>query len=204
MAPKFIRTLSIVILLATAFLALPTPSVYAAGSHPADASLPALDTFAGSVKNGQAGQLRGVYVPDILADTVVQQPANQADFVSPRQNIITQFSSATTLGSTGLLAHNFLAGAKFSQMQPGQTVYLVYGDGRTAAFTVTTILRYQALQPNSVYSNFKDLTSGRTVSASSLFSTTYGRRGEVVFQTCITSNGLSTWGRLFVIASPAG
>ncbi len=204
MAPKFIRTLSIVILLATAFLALPAPHVYAASSHPADAALPALDTFAGSLKNGQASQLRGVYVPDILADTVVQQPANQADFVSPRQNIITQFSSATTLGSTGLLAHNFLAGAKFSQMQAGQTVYLVYGDGRTAAFTVTTILRYQALQPNSVYSDFKDLSSGRTVSASSLFSTTYGRRGAVVFQTCINSNGLSTWGRLFVIASPAG
>jgi hypothetical protein len=30
----------------------------------------------------------------------------------------------------------------------------------------------------------------------------YGRRGDLVLQTCIEAQGIDTWGRLFVIAEP--
>ena len=202
MAPKFIRSLLIVTLMLTALLVLPATPVRAEGLTPVEPAFPALGTFTSWLNNGQANQLRGVYVPNLIADSVVQQPADQGTFVSPRQNILTQFNMTASLGSTGLLAHNFLAGEKFSMMQYGQIVYLVYGDGRTATYMITHVLRYQALQPNSPYSNFLDLSSGNKLSSSDLFSTAYGRSGSVVFQTCIASDGLSTWGRLFVVAEP--
>ena len=200
MAPRIFRTL----LIATSFalvLAMLPASVHADSALP-DTSLPALTTFSSWLKNGKAGLLRGVYVPGVLADGVVQQPAGQGDFVTPRQGYVTQFGAASELGSTGLLAHNYLAGAAFSLMQAGQLIYLVYGDGKTVAFMVTHRLQYQALQPNSPYSNFVDLGNRRSMTASQVFSAAYGHPGAVVFQTCIAANGVDSWGRLFVIAEP--
>jgi hypothetical protein len=202
MAPKLIRSTLILTFILIALLVLPPANVSADGTGLPASDFPTLSSFAGWLNNGASAQLRGVYVPDILADSVVQQPAGQATFVSPRQNILTQFAAASSLGSTGLLAHNFLAGEKFPEMQVGQRVYLVYGDGKTIAYMVTTILQYQALQPESPYSNFIDLSNGAPMSATEVFNAAYGRQGAVVFQTCIAANGNSSWGRLFIVAQP--
>ncbi|HEX8992635.1 MAG TPA: hypothetical protein VF784_13235 [Anaerolineales bacterium] len=200
MAPKTFRSLLIATSIAFVLAILPA-SAHADTALP-DTTLPTLTTFTSWLSNGQAGLLRGVYVPGILADGVVQQPAGRGDYVSPRQGYVTQFGAASALGSTGLLAHNYLAGATFSLMQAGQLVYLVYGDGKTVTFMVTQRLQYQALQPNSPYSNFIDPGSHRSMTASQVFSTAYGHPGAVVFQTCIAANGVDSWGRLFVIAEP--
>jgi hypothetical protein len=202
MALKSIRSLLTLVLGLAALLALPAVRAYAADGGLPDTTFPTLAKFASSISNGQASQLRGVYVPKILADSVVQQPANQSDFVSAEPDVLTQFRAASSLGSTGLLAHDFLAGAKFVQMQYGQMIYLVYGDGRTVAYVVVHALQYQALQPESVYSNFIDLRSGRLMTSGNVFSIAYARPGSVIFQTCIAVNGISSWGRLFVIAEP--
>lgn len=202
MAPKLIRSIFILPLLVTSLAALPQTRVYAADTTLPDTTLPALSTFVGWMTNGQAAQLRGVYVPSILADIVVQQPATDGNFVSPRQDIITQFEAASRLGSTGLLAHNFLAGAKFPQMKFGQVVYLVYGNGKTATYIVTEVHQYQALQPESPYSNFVDLSDRRSMSSSDVFAAAYGHPGAVVFQTCIAAGSEPSWGRLFIVAQP--
>jgi hypothetical protein len=199
-APRIFRSLLIAASIALVMAMLPA-SVHADSALP-DTILPTLATFTSWLDNGQASLLRGIYVPDILADGVVQQPAGQGNFVSPRQGYVTQFGAASALGSTGLLAHNYLAGATFSLLQAGQLVYLVYGDGKTATFIVTHRLQYQALQPDSPYSNFIDLGNHRSMSSSQVFSAAYGHPGAVVFQTCIAANGVSSWGRLFVIAEP--
>ena len=81
-----------------------------------------------------------VYVPGILANGVVQQPAGDPAFISSKRDLLTQFQQASQLGSTGVLAHNFLAGAQFSEIKPGQVIYLIYGDGRTAVFVVRDAL----------------------------------------------------------------
>ncbi len=203
MAPKFIRSILIISSLLTILAAVPLSPAYADGGSLPATSFPTLDTFSGWMSNGQAAQLRGVYVPDVLADTVVQQPEGQGTFVSPRQNIVTQFAAARAAGSVGLLAHNFLAGAKFFSLKMGQPVYLVYGDGHTSMFTVKHILQYKALQPDSPYSQFIDLGSGRSMSAGAVFNAVYARQGAVVFQTCIAANNNSSWGRLFIIADPS-
>ena len=164
--------------------------------------LPDLDVFIEEVRDGQAGVLRGVYIPGILADPVVQQPDGMVGFVSPRQNVITEFSLASRSGSTGLLAHNDLAGEVFNLLQEGQEINLIDGSGLVSTFIVTEIRRYQALEPDSISSRFLDPESGMILTSTGLFRRVYGPPGRVVLQTCIEADGNPSWGRLFVIAVP--
>jgi hypothetical protein len=201
MALKSVRSILIIILiLCMAFV--PISNVHALSSQLHGNSLPLLDAFISQVKNGQAAELRGIYIPEILAARVVQQPMGNYEFVSPRQNIITQFDLAARVGSTGLLAHNYLAGESFSLLEEDQKFYLIYGDGQVSAFVVTEILRYQALEPANVLGDLKDLRNGDQLTAAAVFSKVYDRPGQVIFQTCIPKGNNISWGRLFVIAEP--
>jgi len=203
MALKSIRSILILSFIVILFSTLiPTGDVQALSGRVRARRMPLLDTFISQVENGQAEELRGVYIPEILAARVVQQPTENNEFVSPRQNILTQFGLASRFGSTGLLAHNELAGESISQLQEGQRFYLIYGNGQISAFVITEILHYQALEPTSTSSNFVDLENGGLLTASELFSRIYDRPGQVIFQTCISAEGNPAWGRLFVIAQP--
>jgi hypothetical protein len=163
-------------------------------------SLPSLETFVEQVGNGQPDELRGVYIAGFLAAPIVQQPVGMDDFVSPWQNYVTQFGMASKYGSTGLLAHNFLAGEKFDLLQEGHEIHLVFGDGRVDTLVVLEILRFQAIDPASTSSTFIDLKTHGRLNYADLFARVYNRPGQVVFQTCIEQNGEPSWGRLFVIA----
>jgi hypothetical protein len=167
-----------------------------------EAVIPVLMDFSNSVQNGQAGVLRGVYTEDVLALPVVQQPAGSPGFVSGYDGLVTQFGMAAQFGTIGLLAHNHLAGRSFSGLEVGQTVRLVYGDGRIERFIVTEVLEYQALQPTSPYSSFRDLASEEVLSAQQMFQRVYQGEHHLTFQTCIDAEGNPSWGRLFVIAEP--
>ncbi len=92
---------------------------------------------------------------------------------------------ATKVGSTGLLAHNYLAGSNFTKLKEGQKFFLIYGDGQISSFRVSEILQFQALQPHSTESAFVDLQTENTLTTAELFMKIYGRPGKVVFQTCI-------------------
>jgi hypothetical protein len=112
---------------------------------------------------------------------------------------------ANDFGTIGILAHNYLAGDQFFQLEDGMEVYIIYGDGSYAAYLITEIRRFQALQPNSPYSNFLDLDDNNTqLSATQLFDQIYDQPGNVIFQTCISANGINTWGRIFISAEPIG
>ena len=189
--------ISLIALLAAAFLPMQTA---AAAGLPAVTS--DLASFTLSVQNGQAGVVRGVYVDNVLAYPVIQQPSYNGNYVSDRDGVITEFGAARSNGNVGLLAHNTLVGKFFSNLKVGQTVTLVYGDGRTESFVITQILRYAALSPYSATSEFKNLDTNITVTASQLFSNAYSGSRHVTFQTCIEYNGNKSWGRLFVIAVP--
>jgi len=166
--------------------------------------LPSLFDFVSAVNQNPQGILAGVYVPGLFADPIVQQPANNAGYVSTQPEAITQFRMASKYNSIGLLAHNTAAGALFQNFSINQVVYLVKSTGEISAYRITEIQRYQALSPNSPYSNFIDLDrQGLTISAQTLFMNTYGRGGgTLVFQTCIAADGQPSWGRLFIIATP--
>ena len=165
-------------------------------------SLLSFADFNRSVQNGEADVLRGVYVANILALPVIQQPANNHYYVSNRDGQITQFSIASQYGNIGLLAHNTLSGKLFSQLAIGQEVRLVYGDGHVEYFVIAQILRFQALQPESVSSSFRNLDRNETLTAGQMFNRAYLGDSRVVLQTCIAGEGNTSWGRLFVIAVP--
>jgi hypothetical protein len=195
---RFSRSISALLLA----LALSSILVFPAAAKSDSADFPGLNKFIESVSNGDASALRGVYVQDVMAFIVIQQPADSAAFVSLNRDQVTQFNMAAQAGNVGLLAHNYLAGNSFSKLKKGDVVTLVYGDGHTESFTVTTTLRYQALSPNSVSSNFKDLGSQAVLSASQLFDRVYRGSRHLTFQTCIEADGDVSWGRLFILAEP--
>jgi hypothetical protein len=164
-------------------------------------NMPTLSNFIESVRDGNANSLRGVYIQGVMAHRIVQQPSGQPGYVSQDKRVITQFNMAAKAGNVGLLAHNYLAGATFTQLAIGQQVDLVYGDGRVESFIVSQILRYQALDPKDPMSEFRNVNSS-IIKAEELFRQVYGGKRHVTFQTCIESNGNSSWGRLFIIAQP--
>jgi hypothetical protein len=166
------------------------------------ASLPSFADFSRSVQNGDANVLRGVYVSNVMALPVVQQPSGNAGYVSNNDGEATQFRMATQFGNIGLLAHNHLSGKSFSQLEVGQEIRLIYGDGHAETFIVTEVLHYQALKPTSPYSSFKNLDKEETLSAEAMFKRVYFGDRHVTFQTCIEKDGELSWGRLFVIAIP--
>ena len=176
-----------------------TPAV-ALGSG--GANLPGFAEFSKTVQNSQAELLRGVYVPEVLALPIVQQPAGDAGYVSPKEGEITQFGTAAQFGNVGLLAHNHLSGRLFSQLAVGQEVRLVYGDGKVDYFVITQILQVQALQPTSPYSSFRDLSNDEVLTAEQMFAKVYRGDRHVTFQTCIANKESLSWGRLFVVALP--
>jgi len=162
----------------------------------------AFSGFIASVVNGQAKEVRGVYVPGILALRVLQQPQGDPGLVLRVDGVATQFRLAARNRVIGLLAHNDLAGAAFSGLKIGQEVRIVYGDGRVAYYQINRLARFQAFQPGSRKENYVDLNSNATYSAQEIFSMFYDGAAHVTFQTCILRDGNSSWGRLFVTAVP--
>ena len=92
-------------------------------------ALPDIQVFIASVTNGQSGVPTGVYVPGELALKIIQQPEDNAAFVSTLPDILTQFRMASSYHTVSLLAHNYLAGAQFFNLQLNQQIILVLGDG---------------------------------------------------------------------------
>jgi len=181
--------------------AVPNSLIY----HPPMVTSFAMMEFATRVKNGNANQLVGVYIPGIMALPVRQQPEGDYTFVSTQPDMLTEFGLAGQYGSTGILAHNTLSGARFYEIKQNQRVYLIYGDGRSESFQVTSVQRFQALSPSNPYSDFVDLaqpSSSQPLSSSELFYRIYkSAQDQVVFQTCISGEGNPSWGRMFITAS---
>ena len=205
MAPKkqkdfrqFFYTIALIIIVVSLLL---TP-IPAQAEGIGELSLPDFLTFVEGVQDGEADIIKGVYVPNVMSLPVIQQPVGNPGYVSQDADVITQFSMAAEVGNVGLLAHNHLAGQTFTNLSVGDEVRLVYGDGKIEYFIVTQMLQYQALQPYSPYSEFRDLDTSQTITADKLFREVYRGDRHVTFQVCIEANGIDAWGRLFVIAQP--
>lgn len=155
-----------------------------------------------SAPNSDGNVLRQVYVANVLDLPVVQQPADQPYYVSDHEGETTQFAMVSHYGNIGLLAHNTLAGRFFSQLAIGQEVRVKYGDGKVEYFVIEQIMRFQAFEPESVSSTFRNLDQDETLSVEEMFNRAYVGERRLVFQTCITAQGNASWGRLFVVATP--
>lgn len=178
--------------------------IFALGFSPvkiAQAALvpPSFEDFKATLKKSDSSQLVGVYVYDILALKVVQQASTYS--VSTKLGSATQFGLANKYGCIGLLAHNYLSGSSFINLETGTEIYLIFGDGSIKKYMVDTIKKYQSLNPTDVFSDFINLAKpDATISSDNVINETYGA-GDLVLQTCIARNGILDWGRLFIIAS---
>ncbi|MHC1740489.1 MAG: hypothetical protein AB9897_05200 [Anaerolineaceae bacterium] len=199
----FFFLLSILTVLSLAFAPVQQAATIAVTglNSPAIVSNAPLSIQAVKSANDGSSTLKKVSVSNVFDLNVVQQPSGNAGYVSTRSNTLTQFGMASNYGSIGILAHNYLAGAYFSKLSSGSVITLTFTDGSTKNYTVSSVKKYQALSPTSQYSNFVDVNdSSTTLSSTDMFMSTFGLSGALVLQTCISKNGNSSWGRLFVIA----
>ena len=165
------------------------------------ANVAALQNFVDSVSNG-SGVVTGIYINEYFSLKVGQQPSGSPGHITSNAGEVTQFGLAADYGSKGFLAHNYLSGDSFFDLEIGMKLSLVYGDGSIKNFVIEDIRSFEALQPNSPTSTFVDLDQGGKLSAADLFYSIYNSNNPFVLQTCIANHGVSTWGRVFIIAVP--
>lgn len=166
--------------------------------------LVSLTTFINQVYDGDDSAIRGLYQDGNFALRVVQQPSNNAAYVSAVVGVATQFSMAKNYEVIGMLAHNYASGRHFFNIEYRDVIQVVYGDGSIVSYGVSEIHSYQALQPNSPHSKFLNLDTGETITATQMFKRVYMGSHHLTLQTCIQQGDIDTWGRLFIIAEPLG
>lgn len=172
------------------------------GSYDETSHFPSLDEFSASVIDGQSEVVRGVYVQDVLALRVVQQPKGDPGYIDSAIDSATQFQTPAKYGTVGLLAHNDLAGALFFDLKFGLEVKIIYGDGSIERFNLDRIKQYQVIQPYNPYSDMIDLDTGEVMSSYEVFREVYKGDEHVTFVTCIDNEGIPTWGRIYIIGTP--
>jgi hypothetical protein len=163
-----------------------------------------LDTYSITIATNTASTATQIDLAGAFIYKIIQQPKGNAGFVSIEADKLTQFSLATKYGSQGFLAHNYLAGATFSNLVKGSQVTVTYADGHSMIYEVKEIRHLQAISPNSPTTKFIDLDHNNAkLTATQLFMQTYGIKDRLVLQTCIAKDKELSWGRLFIIAIPA-
>jgi hypothetical protein len=158
--------------------------------------------FINDVQNGESDTIRGVFVENIFALPIIQQPEGDISFVSPDNHIITEFRSATAYGVTGLLAHNYLSGDLFYKLETGQEITIVFGDGKIRRYQIEGYSQFQRVEPSNLRSRFIDLSNEDDLTSDQVFDRFYRGSHRVTFQTCLARYGVSNWGLTFFTALP--
>ena len=143
-------------------------------------------------------------IPNAAPLTITSQPKGDYNYVSSEEDTVTQFSMPQEKGgSLAYLAHNTAAGKLFDQLKVGDMIG-VKSDVPTTrggyAKKVSSIKKYQAVNPRNPSSDFIDLETGERLTADALYKKMYTDAGNLILQTCISKDGDDSWGRLFVIA----
>lgn len=166
-------------------------------------TLTPLTDFARKLPHGDSSTPVGVYVPGVLAYEIHAQPASNPGYVTSVDDAVSLFRLAQQHGTTGLIAHNYLAGELFFDLEVGQEVVILKANGSRQRYRIESIRRLQALSPWSPNSNFVDLDrDGQVLTALELFNQIYHGSDRLIFQTCIEYEGNPVWGRIFVTATP--
>jgi hypothetical protein len=166
---------------------------------PAD---PSLDVFIHQVANGQAGVVRGLFVQNLLALRILQQPINDPGYVAREEGTATQYFRAGLSGTVGLLAHNYLSGQLFFNLTKGQDLVLIFGDGKAEKYQVSEINDFERLTRSDMNSNFLELSTNQTTTATQVFARYYQKNHALTLQTCIARDGVADWGVRFILANP--
>jgi hypothetical protein len=182
---------------APSFNPTPTPSP----TPTPEPSFPTLEEFISQVASGQNSAWRGLYAEGKFIARILQQPPGNYSFISLEADVLTQYMLAEE-DVVGLLAHNTHAGQYYFLLSLEDQFYLIADNATTQLYQVHQIDRYQALQPNSNTSDYRNLQTGEILTTAQIFARYYMGDPHVTLQTCIAQNGQANWGRLFVVARP--
>lgn len=160
---------------------------------------PSLTQFISTVRNGN-NQITGVYIEKLMATPVVQQPQGSYEYISNDPNTITQFM-LTTPEVIGLLAHNYLAGKLFFDIDIGEIIFIIDGYGGVFEYRVVKIDSYQVTKIDGVV-KYLDIHEYQELDTAQLFAKHYMGEKHLTLQTCIAKDGDPVWGRLFITAIP--
>jgi hypothetical protein len=158
--------------------------------------------FIAEVSDGQAGIVRGVHVEGVFSLRVHQQPEGDLAYVTDKLGEVTEFQSAARNKVTGLLAHNYLSGDLFYNLELGHEVIIVYGNGSIRRYQVIDFQQFERLDRVDLRSDFVELSSGKNLTSDEVFSRFYRGEHKVTFQTCLKRYGISNWGLQFAVAVP--
>jgi len=96
------------------------------------------------------------------------------------------------------IAHNYLAGQYFDDLVIGDDILVIYPD-YNQEYEVTELVRYQALDPLNIYTNFRLNKWSKEKTSAELFLELYDTHdGRLILYTCYDGSN----GRLMVVAYP--
>ena len=122
---------------------------------------------------------------------IVQQPSGNYWYVSKKENVVTQFSLANNVT---LMAHNYLAGEQFLDLDVGDTIYLMTKDG-LMVYSVYDIDYYETIS----YTRYRDLETDKVSTIYEIVEKHYSNT-SLTLQTCLEKDGDWTWGITFLSA----
>jgi hypothetical protein len=179
----------------------PTPELSSTPGLQEQSSLK-LELFVKEIEDGTEF-VRGVYIKNILALHIVQQPKHKNTDVTLIPGAVSQFRLAEEVGSIGLLGRSESVGKNFLKISKGEEVIVINGKGKTTTYKVSEILKFKAFEPDNPSSNFVQLDEdnkpikGTYINANNLFQKIYSaRNNRLVLQTCFDRDE----GRIFFIA----
>jgi hypothetical protein len=93
-------------------------------------------------------------------------------------------------------------GQKFYEVEIGEYIAIIYGDGDVRRYEVTGIYQFQKLNLGSLTSDFIDLLTKEQVTSTQIFNRFYTGTDQVTLQTCLERDGQPSWGLTFFVAEP--
>jgi len=176
---------------------LPELDVLALASAEAE---PDLAAFIASLPERPPDEVVGVYAPGVMALIVEPQPPNHSLFVTEKVGYATLFDRPLRYNVTALLAHNTFSGIHFYDLELGDEVTLIYGDGSVALYRIDAIEDFQKLEAGNPRSHYVELTTGQVMSTNDVFTRFYRNGPHLVLQTCLEHEGDYNWGVRFIKA----
>jgi len=143
-----------------------------------------------------------IYLEGIKYFRITHQPVGSFNHVTSLEDVVTSFQTAEEQGNLGLIAHNYLAGRYFSELELGDHLYLKDAQGKTRTYHLQQVLKFRAISPGNPSSYFVDLQANEVYPAADLARRIYFGSHRVVLQTCISQGDELEWGRLFLLFYP--
>jgi hypothetical protein len=153
--------------------------------------VPSLADFRQSVMTGDADQLTGIWVEDILAFRV---SAGLTTYAPNSRDTVSVYRWAWDHGVVGLLIHDYLGGVKLYQLNPGVRIAAIYGNGGTDWYLSRGGTWYEAqTYPSGGFAGPFRIWScsncGYDISVQEIRNRHYSGSHRLAFQTCAVVGG---------------